>query len=81
MDIHECVYICVYTYKYIYSHSFDLLNAAIGVWRVAAKESAEERAMSVKMRAADIFWSLRSWTRCVLVWKEALRVEVDCVHI
>jgi len=73
-----------YTYIYIYhhnSHSFDLLNAAIGVWRVAAKESAEERAMSVKMRAADIFWSLRSWTRCVLVWKEALRVEVDCVHI
>ena len=53
---------------------FELLGAAMDAWRIAAREVAEERVSNVKLRAACIFWRVRSWTRSVALWKAALVV-------
>ena len=57
-----------------HARSFETLGAAMDAWHIAARELVEERVSNVKLRAACIFWRVRSWTRSVALWKAALVV-------
>jgi hypothetical protein len=56
-----------------HSHCFEIFGAVVEAWRGAAAELAEERAAMIQLCAADTFTRLRSCTRHVAAWKEALR--------
>ena len=56
-----------------HSHCFEILGAVVEAWRGAAAELAEERAAMIQLCAADTFERLRSCTRHMAAWKEALR--------